>query len=82
MEIILAAFQSTLGENSGLEVLLFKQFQAQWASFDLITFQPRVAEASVIKSIPDKVREQTLMFATDQLQKIQPCDNYAKLLEL
>ena len=66
IEIILtAAFYSTLGESSGLEVLLFKRFQAQWASFDLTSFEPGFAEASVIESIPDNVREQKLMFATD-----------------
>ena len=66
IEIILAAaFHSTLGGSSGPEVLLFKRFQAQWASFDLTSFEPGVAEASVIESIPDNVREQKLMFATD-----------------
>ena len=83
MEIILAAaFQSTLGGNSGPDVLLFKQFQAQWASFDLTSFEPGVAKSNVIENIPDNVREQTLIFETDQLQKVQPRDNYAKLLKL
>ena len=66
IEIILtAAFYSILGGSFGPEILLFKRFQAQWASFDLTSFEPGVAEASVIESIPDNVREQKLMFATN-----------------
>ena len=62
--------------------MLFKPFQAQWVSFDLASFEPGVAEASVIESIPDNVREQTLMFTTNQLQKTQPRNDYAELLKL
>ena len=58
MEIILTpVLQSTLGGSSDPEVLLFKRFQAQWESIDLTSFVPGVAEASVIESIPDNVRE-------------------------
>ena len=56
IEIILAAvFQSTLRGSSGPEVFLFKQFQAQWASFNFTSFEPGVAEASVIESMPENV---------------------------
>ena len=56
IEIILAAaFHLILGGSSGPEVFLFKRFQAQWASFDLTSFEPRVAEANVIENIPDNV---------------------------
>ena len=48
----------------------------------MISFEPGVAEISVIESIPDNVREQTLMFATDQLQKTQLPNDYVELLEL
>lgn len=83
MELVLsAAFQSTMGESSGPEVLLFKRFQARWESFNSTSFEPGIAEVSVCAVIPDDVRQQTLKFATNQLQNIQPRDDYLELLEL
>jgi hypothetical protein len=83
MELLLAAaFEATMGGTSGPDVLLFKRFQGRWESIDPTSFEPGITEESVSAVITDDIRNQTLKFATDQLEKVQPRDDYLELLEL
>ena len=83
MELILgAAFKASMPvASSGPEVQLFKRFQSSWSNIDKSVYESGMTNATVSSNVIDR-KEQIVDFASNQLLKHQPRDDYRELLEL
>ena len=81
-ELVIGAVISTcLGQSSGPEILLFKRFQTQWHFLDQGNYQDASSDEIVTNNLRE-VKESVVSFIRDQLDKVQPRDDYRELLEL
>jgi len=81
-ELVIGAVISTcLGQSCGPEVPLFKRFQTQWHFLDQGNYQDASTDETVINSLRE-VRGSVVSFIRDQLDLVQPRDDYRELLEL
>ena len=68
--------------TSGPEVLLFKQFKAQWESIDKTAYQVAFDDKHLCKHLPKDVTQHVTLFATSQLTNHQPRDEYSTEMRL
>ena len=82
MELIIgAAFKVCMAYSPSPDVLLFKRFQAEWVNIEKNKYETGIESDDVLNSVQD-IRESTIEFAINQLEKGQPRDDYREFLEL
>ena len=74
-------FSSCMGLSSGPEIPLFKRFKKFWPNIITDDFNPGINDEYVLTEL-DSVKNEILLFATEQLNTDHPRDDYRELLEL
>jgi len=73
-----AAFTASLAPSSAPEVLLFKRFQQNWSFIDQTNYQT----GSEFDDIIDRVKQEILEFAKNQLLRQSVRDDYREFIDL
>ena len=74
-------FTEPLGPSTGPDIAVFKRFQSFWPSVQISEYQPGIADPEIALVLQSDAAEM-ISFAAEQLQQIQPRDDYRELLEL
>jgi hypothetical protein len=74
-------FLQSMGPSSGPNITLFQRFQSFWPNIEVNSYKSGIADQSVHMALQGDIAEM-IQFATNQLQNVQPRDDYMELLEL
>jgi hypothetical protein len=81
-ELVLEAVISvTVTPSASPEILIFKKFQAHWASLDKAEYRTALDDEFTASAVAD-IKDEIITFAMDQLNHQQPRDDYRELLEI
>ncbi|KAK3931644.1 Adenine deaminase [Frankliniella fusca] len=69
------------GPSQSPEIALFKKFKEFWPKIDVASYQDGPSDETVWEAI-EPIRNDTINFVNNQLQKYQPRDDYLELLHL
>ena len=82
LELVLTCvFSECVSSSSGPNVAIFKRFQQFWTSVDKESYETGHNHEEVAKSIKED-KDEIIGFATSQLERNQPRDDYREFLEL
>ena len=81
--VLTAAFGVCMGPSKGPEILIFKQFQAQWASIDQKSYQDASSDdmGSHRRTELCNLKDEMIDFCEQQQLDHQPPDDYCELLK-
>ena len=74
-------FLVTMGPSSGPDIGIFKRFKSHWHQMSMAKYNSGINDADVARALVNMTGN-IIEFCSQQLEEVQPRDDYRELLEL
>lgn len=74
-------FLVTMGPSTGPDIGIFKRFKSHWSKMALVDYKTGLCDSDVASALQN-VADEIIHFCIQQLEVVQPRDDYRELLEL